>query len=51
MRLSLVRIQEGELGDWRSGSAAPLHGDGRWFKSDIAHGTVTRPLQCGGNRL
>ena len=25
------------LGDWRSGSAAALHADGRWFKSDISH--------------
>ena len=25
------------LGDWRSGSAAPLHGEGRGFKSLIAH--------------
>src|ERR1700690_3541266 len=24
-------------GDWRSGSAAPLHGDGRGFESLIAH--------------
>ena len=25
------------LGGWRSGSAAPLHGDGRGFESLIAH--------------
>ena len=24
-------------GDWRSGSAAALHADGRWFESDISH--------------
>ena len=27
----------GDSGDWRSGSAAPLHGDGRRFESFIAH--------------
>ena len=27
-------------GDWRSGSAAPLHGDGRGFESLIAHQTL-----------
>ena len=25
------------MGGWRSGSAAPLHGDGRGFESLIAH--------------
>ena len=27
----------GATGDWRSGSAAALHADGHWFKSDISH--------------
>lgn len=26
-----------ETGDWRSGSAGPLQGQGHWFKSGIAH--------------
>ena len=25
------------MGDWRSGSATPLHGEGRRFKSYITH--------------
>ena len=31
------RALDTHLGDWRSGSAAALHADGHWFKSDIAH--------------
>ena len=32
-----VTLQNIWLGGWRSGSAAPLHGDGRGFESLIAH--------------
>ena len=34
---ALLRQQKGRQGDWRSGSAAPRHGEGRPFNPDIAH--------------
>ena len=34
-------------GDWRSGSAAPLHGDGRGFESLIAHQPSLFELRLG----
>jgi hypothetical protein len=34
---SYLLISTLHLGDWRSGSAAPLHGEGRGFKSLITH--------------
>lgn len=33
-----VQVLSRAPGNWRSGSAAPLHGDGHWFKSGISHG-------------
>ena len=33
-----VQVLSRALGNWRSGSAAPLHGDGHWFESGISHG-------------
>ena len=38
-------------GGWRSGSAAPLHGDGRGFESLIAHHpSLSAPLRATDGR-
>ena len=33
-----VQVLSRASGNWRSGSAALLHGDGHWFESGISHG-------------
>lgn len=37
MREWEAAAQRRDTGDWRSGSAGPLQGQGHWFKSGIAH--------------
>jgi hypothetical protein len=39
------------MGGWRSGSAAPLHGDGRGFESLIAHQPSLFELRLGKPEL
>ena len=34
------------MGDWRSGSAAPLHGEGRQFDPVIAYHITAYAIEC-----